>query len=139
MSILYSPWPWYVAGPVIGITVPLLMLFGNKRLGISSTLRHICAACLPADIPLFNYDWKKEIWNLYFVGGVLIGGLLGGVVFANPDPVAISQSTVAYLKSFGLNDLTGLMPAELFNGSTLVTTKGFILMIAGGFLVGFGT
>ncbi len=139
MSIFYSPWPWYITGPVIGITVPLLLLFGNKRLGISSSLRHICAACLPADIPLFKYDWKKESWNLIFVVGVLIGGFLGGVIFANPEPVAISQSTVTYLKSFGLIDLTDLMPSELFNWPSLATIKGFLMMIVGGFLVGFGT
>ena len=139
MNIIYSPWPWYVAGPIIGITVPLLLLFGNKRLGISSTLRQICAACLPSNIPLSKYDWKKDTWNLFFVVGVLLGGILGGVVLANPEPVAISQSTIVYLKSFGVNDLAGLMPAELFNWSSLATAKGFLLMIVGGFLVGFGT
>ena len=118
MDFLYKQWPWYVAGPVIGLTVPLLLLLGNKKLGISSTLRHICAACVPASIPLFNYDWKKEIWNLYFVGGVLIGGVLGGVVFT---------------------DGTELMPRELFNWNELMTLRGSIMMIVGGFLVGFGT
>ena len=139
MNILFSPWPWYIAGPIIGITVPLLLMFGNKRLGISSSLRHICAACLPADIPLFKYDWKKESWNLFFAAGVLIGGTIGGVILANPDPVAVSESTTLYFKSFGLTDLTGLMPTELFNWSSLATLKGFLLMIVGGFLVGFGT
>ena len=139
MKILFSPWPWYVAGPIIGLTVPLLLILGNKRLGISSTLRHLCAACVPANIPLFKYDWKRDQWNLFFAGGVLIGGLLGGVVFANPDPVQLSQATIAYLHSFGLNDLSGMMPSELFHWSALVTAKGFILMISGGFMVGFGT
>jgi tRNA G18 (ribose-2'-O)-methylase SpoU len=58
MDFLLAPWPWYVAGPTIGLTVPLLLLMGNKKLGISSTLRQICAACVPARIPLFQYDWK---------------------------------------------------------------------------------
>lgn len=118
MDFLYKPWPWYVAGPVIGITVPLLLLIGNKKLGISSTLRHICAACVPASIPLFQYNWKKEIWNLYFVAGVLIGGYLGGVV---------------------LSDGTALMPREIFNWGDVLTARGFVIMIVGGFLVGFGT
>lgn len=139
MDFLYSPWPWYIAGPLIGITVPLLLLMGNKQLGVSSTLRQICAACIPSNVQLFQYDWKKDSWNLLFVGGILIGGFLGGIVFANPDAVAISPSTIAYLKSFGLNDPRGLMPAELFNWSSLASLKGFLLMIAGGFLVGFGT
>ncbi len=139
MDFLYKPWPWYVAGPLIGLTVPLLLLMGNKKLGVSSTLRQICAACIPSKLPLLNYDWKKESWNLIFVAGVLIGGFLGGVVFANPAAVAISSSTSAYLQSRGLTDLHGLMPQELFNWSALVTLKGFLLMIVGGFLVGFGT
>jgi hypothetical protein len=33
-----QPWPWYVSGPMIGLTVPLLLLVGNKMLGISSSL-----------------------------------------------------------------------------------------------------
>ena len=123
MNILFSPWPWYIAGPVIGITVPLLLLFGNKRLGISSTMRQICAACLPANIPLFKYDWKKDGWNLFFAGGVLIGGIIGGTILANPNPVAISESTMVYFKSVGLNNLTGLMPSEFFNWSSLATLK----------------
>jgi len=139
MDFLYKPWPWYVAGPLIGLTVPLLLLLGNKKLGISSTLRQICAACVPARLPLLTYDWRSESWNLIFAFGVLIGGVLGGVVLANPNAVAISTSTVAYLKSQGFNDPQGLMPSELFNWSSLVTMKGFIMMVVGGFLVGFGT
>ena len=139
MDFLYKPWPWYVAGPLIGLTVPLLLLLGNKKLGISSTLRQICAACIPSRLPLFTYDWKKDSWNLIFVLGVLIGGVIGGIVFANPNPVAISSHTVDYLKSQGLHDPHGLMPSELFNWSSLVTLKGFLIMIVGGFLVGFGT
>ena len=139
MDFLYKPWPWYVAGPLIGLTVPLLLLLGNKKLGISSTLRQICAACIPAGLPLLTYDWKKDSWNLLFAFGVLIGGLLGGIVFANPNAVNISASTVDYLKSQGLDYPHGLMPAELFNWSSLATIKGFSIMIVGGFLVGFGT
>lgn len=139
MDFLYKPWPWYLTGPVIGLTVPLLLILGNKRLGISSTLRHICAACVPASIPLFNYNWKNEVWSLYFAGGVLLGGFIGGYLFANPDPVAISGSTQAYLSTFGIEKQTGLMPAELFNWNALATIKGVLLMIAGGFMVGFGT
>jgi uncharacterized protein len=139
MEFLYKPWPWYVAGPVIGLTVPLLLLLGNKKLGISSSLRHICAACVPASIPLFKYDWKKEIWNLYFALGLVIGGFVGGVLLANPEPVAISPSTQEYISTFGISEQTGLMPKELFSWSELLTPKGLILIVVGGFLVGFGT
>ena len=139
MELLYKPWPWYVAGAVIGLTVPTLLLLGNKRLGISSTLRQLCAACYPAKIPFFNYDWKRDSWNLFFVAGILLGGFLGGYVFANPEPVNVSPSTLNLFYSWGLDDVKGLMPEELFSWKSLFTLRGFLLMIIGGFLVGFGT
>ena len=59
IELLKQPWAWYVAGPLIGLTVPALLIIGNKSFGISSSLRHICASCMPANIPFFKYDWKK--------------------------------------------------------------------------------
>jgi uncharacterized protein len=136
---LYKPWPWYVAGPLIGLTVPLLILLDNKRLGISSSLRQICAALVPANLPFLKYDWKKDQWNLFFVAGVFVGGGIGGFIFANPLPVAISESTQSYLQNFGIEPAVGLMPVELFNVHSILSVKGFLLMVLGGFLVGFGT
>jgi uncharacterized membrane protein YedE/YeeE len=139
LELLRKPWPWYVAGPVIGLMVPTLLLLGNKNLGISSTLRQICAACYPANIPFLQYDWKKDSWNLFFVAGILIGGFIGGNLLANPQPVAISENTISLLTSFGLGHQPGLLPEELFNWNSVLTLKGFLIMIAGGFMVGFGT
>lgn len=138
-GFLSQPWPWYVAGPLIGLTVPLLLLLGNKKLGISSTLRQICAAVLPARIPLLNYDWKKDQWNLFFVGGIFIGGLIGGKLLSTVEPVAISSSTVQYLASLNLGSPSGLLPEELFNWSTVGSARGLAIMVMGGFMVGFGT
>src|SRR6185436_14149029 len=73
-----NPWPWYIGGPLIGLSVPLLLIFGNKRLGVSSSLRHICAICFPGNIQFFKYDWKREMWNLFFVFGIAVGGFLIG-------------------------------------------------------------
>jgi len=139
MEWLFKPWPWYVAGTLIGLTVPLLLLAGNKRLGISSTLRQICAACVPANIPFLQYDWKKDTWNLFFVGGILIGGFLGAVVLSNHEGVAISNATVEMLSHQGVSVDNGLIPGELFNWQALATLRGFIIIVIGGFLVGFGT
>lgn len=139
MELLYKPWPWYVAGTVIGLTVPALLLLGNKKLGISSTLRQICAACYPAGILFFQYDWKKDSWNLLFVLGILIGGFLGGFVFGNPSPVDVSDTTRELFLSWGIDNTNGLMPSSLYSFDRLITWKGFCLMVIGGFLVGFGT
>ena len=110
MEFLTKPWPWYVTGPIIGLTVPALLLLGNKKLGVSSTLRQICAATIPGKIPFLNYDWKKDKWNLFFVAGILIGGFIGGILFANPAPVAISPRTAQLLNEQGINDFSGLLP-----------------------------
>src|ERR671913_57634 len=94
---LHAPWPWYVAGPLIGLTVPLLLIVGNKSFGISSSLRHICAACFPANISFFKYNWRNEIWNLFFVAGVLLGGMITVTLLNNPDPIALNPDLVLSL------------------------------------------
>lgn len=134
-----QPWPWYVAGPLIGLTVPLLLILGNRTFGISSSLRHICAACIPANIPFFKYDWKKESWNLFFVAGVLVGGFIAFNYLSNNAPMEVNPKLAQEMAGYGITNYEGLIPKELFNWPALLTLKGFILMILGGFLVGFGT
>ncbi|MET0392963.1 MAG: YeeE/YedE thiosulfate transporter family protein [Chitinophagaceae bacterium] len=136
---LRHPWPWYVAGPLIGLMVPVLLISGNKALGISSSLRHICAACMPAKIPFFQYDWRKEAWNLFFAAGILCGGIIVALLLADPHPVQLNPELVAELASYGISDQRGLMPASIFNWHQLLSLKGLIVTVAGGFLVGFGT
>jgi uncharacterized protein len=136
---LKNPWPWYIAGPMIGLTVPVLLIIGNKSFGISSSLRHVCAACLPANIPFFKYDWKKEIWNMFFVTGIFLGGMIAANLLANPEPIQISTKLSIELAGYGVTDYSGLVPGQLFNWPALLTLKGFILIVVGGFTVGFGT
>ncbi|RAK62938.1 YeeE/YedE family protein [Hymenobacter edaphi] len=140
MEFLARPWPWYVAGPLVGLMVPLLLLLGNKLFGISSNLRHACAAVLPTrGLDYFRYDWRREGgWNLALALGIIGGGLLAGTVLRNPQPVAIA-ATVADLQRLGLHDFRGLVPAELFNWPALLSGRGLALVVGGGFLVGFGT
>lgn len=139
LDIIRNPWPWYVAGPIIGLTVPTLLLIGNKSFGISSSLRHVCAACFPADISFFKYDWKKEIWNLVFVLGTFLGGMIATNLLANPNAFVLSQATITDLRALGIQDFSGLMPADLFSIEVLFSLKGLIFFVLGGFLVGFGT
>ena len=138
-EIIQKPWPWYVAGPIIGLTVPVLLLLGNKSFGISSALRHICAAVIPANISFFKYDWKKEAWNLFFVAGITLSGFIATFLLANPESVIVSDATKATLSQLGIRDFSGLMPAEIFSIENVFTLKGLIFFVLGGFLVGFGT
>jgi uncharacterized membrane protein YedE/YeeE len=139
MNIIFQPWPWYIAGPLIGLIVPALLLLGNKTFGISSTLRQVCAACIPANISFFKYDWKKESWNLFLVMGVIIGGFIATYFLSIPGQVTINPATAVLLKQEGVKDFSGMLPQDIFCFSQLFTLRGFIFMIAGGFLVGFGT
>lgn len=139
LEFIRQPWPWYVAGPIIGLTVPALLILGNKTFGISSSLRHICASCLPANIPFFKYNWRKEIWNLVFVLGIFLGGVVSVSFLANPDPVVVHPNLVDELAQYGISDYSNLVPVELLNWQSLFSIKGFVFMVLGGFLVGFGT
>ena len=139
MNILTQPWPWYVSGPLIGLMVPILLIMGNKTFGISSSLRHICAACIPGKAEFFKYDWKVESWNLIFAMGIVLGGLVAGYFFANPNPIQISESTVTDLNAIGVKNYNGFVPTDIFSFKSLFTLRGFILMLVGGFFVGFGT
>lgn len=138
LETLKQPWPWYVAGAVIGLIVPALLLLGNKHFGISANLRHACAACFPANIKFFKYDWKKEIWNFFFVAGIVAGAVIAAKLLANPGAVAVNPKLAAELAGYGITDNTNLLPKELFSFESLFSLRGFIMLVGGGFLVGFG-
>ena len=138
---IQAPWPWYVAGPLIGTIVPLLLLLGGKVFGISSAFRHLCAATAPGRIPLFEYDWRREGgWNLLFALGILIGGCIAAVLMLPAGySVAISEATRRDLRALGIHDLSGLLPPELTGWQALASGRGWLTLGAGGFLVGFGS
>lgn len=139
LEFIQRPWPWYIAGPLIGLTVPALLILGNKTFGISSSLRHICAACVPANIPFFKYNWKKEVWNLFFVLGIFLGGVLSVQFLSNPDPIKVNPELVAELAGYGISRYSSLVPEEIIHINALLTLRGFLMIIVGGFIVGFGT
>lgn len=138
-TLTSSSWPWYVAGPLIGLFVPALLILGNAVFGVSSSLRHACAAALPRSTQYLDYDWKGNgLWNLIFVVGILIGGFLA-VHWSVPHDVALSSATRADLAKLGIHDFSGLAPREIFSWPALFSLRGFVSVVVGGFLVGFGT
>ena len=71
MNWIYDPWPWYVGGPLIAL-VMLLLLLNDKKFGMSSNLRTICAAFgAGKSTPFIDYDWKSL--SILAVGGFLVG------------------------------------------------------------------
>lgn len=139
-EVLLQPWPWYVAGPLIGLFPLILLLLGNKLFGVSSNLRHVCAAIYPRGIAYFRYDWRREgAWNLAFALGILVGGFIAGALLRNPAPVAIAAQTKADLLALGIRDFAGFVPTDLFVWASLLSARGWAVLAGGGFLVGFGT
>ncbi|MCB9202417.1 MAG: YeeE/YedE family protein [Flavobacteriales bacterium] len=139
IEFLSQPWHWSITGILIGLTVPVLLIFDNKKFGISANLRHACAICFPAKIPFFNYDWKSEKWNLFFVFGILIGGFIAYEFIPNENPIHLAEHTKHVMESYGITDFSNIQPNEVFSWNTLFTMRGFVFFIVGGFLVGFGT
>lgn len=140
IDLLSQTWPWYVAGPLIGLIVPTLLIFGGKLFGVSGNLRHMCAAVMPGNIEFFQYNWVRSgLWNLTFALGVVIGGFLAVTFLPHPDPViGISEGAKAQLSAIGVSDFTGLLPDDVFTWSGLASLPGVIMIAVGGFLVGFG-
>lgn len=140
IEFLRQPWPWWVAGPLLGLVPAALLLVGNRAFGLSANLRHACALIAPRSAGFFAYDWRKEGgWNLAFALGTLLGGFVGGVLLANPEPIAIAARTRTDLEALGVRTFDGLVPGDVFAWSALSTVRGFTCVVAGGFLVGFGT
>src|SRR5512134_4156711 len=120
MDFLARPWPWYVSGPLIGLFVPALLLLGGREFGVSAVFRHMCAAALPGKAEFFRYDWRRAgLWNLAFVLGIALGGLLCA---CDRAPVQISAETHADLAELGVSDFARFAP---FGLGSLATVPGF--------------
>jgi len=140
MDIINQGWHWSVSG--LGIVfVMYLLIYAGERFGISSSFRVMCSAISGRKAgSYFDYDWKEQAWMFLFIMGAIIGGYIGVSLLADPNPVAISTQTIIDLNAIGVEaPSTGLMPNSIFNFDFLFTLKGFILLVGGGFMIGFGT
>ncbi len=139
LEFISQPWPWYVAGPIISLVMFLLLYFG-KNFGMSANLRTMCTIGGAGKFSdFFNFDWKSQSWNLIFVLGAITGGFIASNYLGGDGPVAISEATVKELESFGIeNPGQNFLPPELFSFEALFSLRGFLMLVVGGFLVGFG-
>jgi len=136
--LLQGHWPWYFTGILFGLIVPLLLFVGNKPFGISKSLKDI-ASLLPQNrFDQIKHDLKPNFWRIYFVVGIIIGGCLA-VVFLNGNAtIDLSNSTKSDLENLGIVSFDGLAPSQIFNWEFLQSTKGLVIIVLGGFLIGFG-
>jgi len=139
MDFILEPWPWYIGGPLIAFVMFLLFYFG-KKFGISSNLETICALGGAGKLhDFFNLDWKKNGWNLVFILGTVIGGFIAFQYLTPEEAIALNPQTVQDLAEIGFNDAgSKYLPDELFSIDTMLTLKGFLILLGSGILVGFG-
>ncbi len=140
IEYISQPWPWYVSGPLIAVVMFMMTYFG-KRLGISTNLKTMCTiAGADKASDFFKTDWKDQIWNLVFVLGTLIGGFIANQYLSDGSSVAISLQTKVDLASMGVIAIgSDLAPNSLFGWDALFSLRGFVVLVIGGLLVGFGT
>ena len=137
-SVIYEPWPWYLVGPAIAITLFLLLYFG-REFGVSASLRATCAAIGGGKISsFFDFDWKSQKWNFVFVFGTVVGGTVSSLFMNSTGAVDIAESTKEALINMGMtNPGSDYLPTQLFAYENLGIGTILFLLI-GGVLVGFG-
>lgn len=138
MEILLQPWPWYVSGALIALTM-FVLLFVGKQFGMSSNLRTACSIGGAGKYAeFFRFDWKSQRWNLLVVAGAMIGGLIAST-YLSDGKVAINTEVAEKLKTYGIQGAgEEYLPSELFSAKQLTNPKVLAILIVGGFLVGFG-
>lgn len=139
LEFLSQPWPWYTSGALIAFVMVLLLFFG-KSFGFSSNLRTICTACgAGKHVKFFDFNWRAQIWNLLFLVGAILGGWISAEFLAGDAPVQISQATIHDLQQLGISAPNDLQPEEIFSFGALFSIRGFLLLLVGGFMIGFGS
>lgn len=138
LELIKQPWPWYTSGFAIAAIMVLLLYFG-KSFGVSSNLRTMCTiAGAGKNVKFFDFDWKTQKWNLLFLGGSVLGGVLASTVLRSDQPLQLSEATVQDLRSLGISFDGGLNPSDIFGPDFALSVKGFLVLLIGGLLVGFG-
>jgi len=140
MEWINSPWPWYVSGPLIALTMFTLLYLG-KNFGMSSNLRTLCTLCGAGKTSsFFRFDWKSQRWNLLFVVGTIIGGFIAANYLGPGQSPDIHPDSIASLANLGINSAgRHYAPTELYATEALQNPRTWAILIVSGLLIGFGT
>ncbi|PHI20914.1 YeeE/YedE family protein [Lewinellaceae bacterium SD302] len=145
LDLISGPWHWAVSGVFISLTM-FALLYAGKSFGFSANLRTICSiAGAGKTAKFFDFDWRAQRWNLVFAAGSILGGFIAYYVIPNPESVQLSEATLLYLDAVNVSrpgatpGFSNYMPAEFFAVDNVFTLRGLIVLVGGGFLIGFGT
>jgi hypothetical protein len=115
-AIFVTPWPWWVAGPGLGVVAILAAWVGGRALGVSTAYGALCATT--SRLAFFRAPQFHERWRLWFVAGLPVGGLLAALLGGGFAP------SFAY----------GML--DTLTGGAVPAKAG--LLLAGGILIGAG-
>jgi len=137
MDVLMEPWPWYIAGPLVGLIMLALLSLG-RSFGFSSNFRTMCAAVGAGKrVAFFRFDWRSQSWNLLFLVGAVAGGFLAAHFLDNSEAPRISTATLNKLASLGIETpVVSYYPEEIFDS---LTVQNVLIWAFGGLLIGFGS
>jgi uncharacterized membrane protein YedE/YeeE len=138
-EFITQTWSWWFSGTMIAGIMFFLLYFGQS-FGFSANLRTICAAAgLGKKTKFFDFNWKTQTWNLVFLVGAIIGGIIAKQFLSSGSPVDISPETINDLSKLGISAPVSLQPTELFSLEAILSIKGFLVLAFGGLMVGFGS
>jgi uncharacterized membrane protein YedE/YeeE len=120
--------------------IMIMLLYFGKSFGFSSNLRTICSMVgAGKSVKFFDFDWRKQKWNLLFLGGAILGGYLSSIFLSSTVPMSLSLDTIRDLENIGIRFNGQLNPEQLFGFQSLSSFKVICLLLAGGVMVGFGS
>ena len=117
-----EPLAWYIAGPLIGLMVPLLLILKEKQFGVSSSYRYLISLVIKKP-KYFNYSNTQDAWQIYFSIGLVITGLIYN------------------LNNYDMNILNTIGSNRGFQEPTIsfYSLNNWALFLFGGVLIGFGS
>jgi len=137
IDFISQPWHWSVSGVAIA-SILFLMTWMGRSFGVSTAFKNMCTMAGAGKAnDFFKVDLKDESWRMMFVVGAIIGGFVAANYLTSPEPVAISESTISHLETWGIDypQGGGFLPDKIFNFGNAF---GIGLTLIGSFLVGFG-
>lgn len=140
MDYIFQPWPWFIGGPLIALSLFLYFYFG-QNFGASTNFETLCTMAGAGKVSdYFKKDWKQRDFALLFVIGLIIGGFISSKYLIPEQTIDLNPKTVQELTDLGFYNVGNqYFPDEIFRDDVVFSLKGFLILIISGLLIGFGT
>lgn len=112
--------PWYIAGPLIGLIVPALLVLRQKQFGVSSSFSFILSRVLPQH-NYFKSARTQSAWQFHFALGIIAAAVVS-LYFYTTEALVINELAVE----------------GVYLTSRIYSNENIPLFLIGGILTGFG-